>query len=405
MAHNDKVQVFSWEGSDKQGKITRGELSAASLVLAKVQLRQQGIIPLKVRKKNKPLFTPGGNQFKSKDIAIFTRQLSTMLNAGIPIMQSLTILAQGARNEVIRTTIQSIKTAIESGTTLSAALGEYPRYFNSLYCSLIHAGEQSGSLDSMLLRVAQYREKTETLKAKIKKALFYPCTVIVIALLITTGMLIFIVPQFATIFKNFGAQLPYATQVVISISEFVQSYWWIIFGALGGGIYGLIVGRRKSLKVRSLMDRASLKLPIIGSILQKAVIARFARTLSTTFAAGLPLVEALQSSASAAGNTVYSTAILSICDEVKTGRQINQAIAKYPIFPNLVTQMVAVGEESGSLDFMLAKVADFFEEDVDNAVDSLSVLMEPIIMVVLGVLIGGLVIAMYMPIFKLGSVI
>lgn len=406
MAKASKSQVFLWEGTDKQGARISGEVISTDPTLAKAALRQQGINPLKVRKKPAPLL--GGlrqDKIKSIDIAIFTRQLATMLSAGIPVVQALEILSRGTKNTKLQSLIITIKNDIESGVSFSDALIKHPLYFNKLYSNLVQAGEQSGTLDDMLARIATYREKTESLKAKIKKAMYYPIAIIVIAFVITAGLLIFVVPQFEQVFKGFGADLPAATKVVIAFSEAFQAYWFIIFAGIGAAATAFVSAKRRSAKFAHAIDRLSLKIPIVGPILRKAAIARFARTLSITFAAGLPLVDALQSVSGATGNIIYSDATLSIRDDVATGKSIQKSMQKVGLFPVMATQMVGIGEEAGSLEFMLAKIADFYEEDVDNAVNSLSSLLEPLIMVVLGVIIGGLVVAMYLPIFKLGSVI
>ncbi len=406
MAQTGKTQVFLWEGTDKRRNRVSGEIISTDPTLAKAELRQQGIVPLKIKKKPTPLFSGlRKDKIKSVDIAVFTRQLSTMMSAGIPIVQGLEILSKGTGNTKLQALITILKVDIESGVSFSDALQKHPLYFNKLYCNLSRAGEQSGSLDEMLVRIASYREKIESLKAKIKKALYYPAAVIIIAFLITAGLLIFVVPQFEQVFQGFGADLPVATRFVITMSEAFQDYWFIIFIGIGAATSLFITTRRRSENFAFATDKFMLKLPIIGDILQKAAIARFARTLSITFAAGLPLVDALQSVSGATGNMLYANATLKIRDEVATGKQIQKSMSNTGLFPTMVTQMVGVGEESGSLEFMLSKIADFFEEDVDNAVNSLSSLLEPLIMVILGVIIGGLVIAMYLPIFKLGSVI
>ncbi|MBB72706.1 MAG: type II secretion system protein F [Legionellales bacterium] len=400
------VEVFLWEGTNKRGAKITGEITGTSMAIVKAELRRQGINPSKVRKKPKALFSDLRKQkIKPVDIAIVTRQLSTMINASVPIVQSIEILGRGHENPKMQELLIGIKNDVEAGNALSLALGKHPEFFNELFTNLVAAGEQSGSLDTMLDRIALYKEKTESLKGKIKKALFYPTAVIVIALVITAAMLIFVVPQFKEIFEGFGATLPAPTVIVMNLSEIFQSYWYIIFGVLFGGVYGIIKLKKTNEKFAHWLDKISLKIPIIGKILRKAAVARFARTLSTTFAAGMPLVDALEAVSGATGNILYKNATLDIRDAVSTGQNIHQSMRTSQLFPNMVVQMVAIGEESGSLEAMLSKVADFFEEEVDNAVDSLSSLLEPMIMVVLGVLIGGLVIAMYLPIFKMGSVI
>lgn len=406
MAKEKKEELFLWEGTNKRGAKLSGEISAFNSTLAKAQLRKQGINPKKIRQKTPSMFARfKTGKVKSLEITIFTRQLSTLINAGIPIVQSLDILSRSTVNAHLQMLLTDVKSDVESGTPLSQAMRKKPKHFNDLYCNLIATGEHSGSLDHMLERIASYREKTESIKAKIKKALFYPTAIVIVAILITAGMLIFVVPQFETVFAGFGAELPIATRIVIMLSKVFQAYWWIIFGVLIGTVVGFVMLKRRSKAFSYALDKLALKLPIIGKILQKAAVARFARTLSTTIAAGLPLFDALEAVSGATGNQLYADASMQLRDDVSTGQQMQQSMTKSKLFPPMVVQMVGIGEESGSLEFMLAKVADFYEEEVDNAVDSLSSLLEPVIMVVLGVLIGGLVIAMYMPIFKLGGVI
>ncbi len=406
MATEKLVSTFIWQGKNKAGTTVSGEMTALSMTLAKAELRRQGLVVSKIKKKNPPLF--GGfkkPKIKSVDIANFTRQLSTMLGAGIPIVQALDILERGQTNPAFKTLLNQMRVEIESGSTFSNALRSNPLYFNSLFCNLAAAGEQSGTLDTMLARIASYREKVEAIKGKVKKALFYPAAVITISLFITAILLIFVVPKFQTVFSSFGASLPLPTLIVVKASDFLQKYWWLVFGSIGAAIWGLLRLYKRSPEFVQRVDRFILGFPVIGPIMHKAAVARFARTLSTTFAAGLPLIDALQAVASAAGNSIYSNAILQIREEVAAGQTINYAMKNTNIFPTMVVQMIAVGEESGSLEFMLAKVADFYEEQVDNAVAGLSSLLEPVIMVILGVLIGGLVIAMYLPIFRMGAVI
>ncbi|MBI2785664.1 MAG: type II secretion system F family protein, partial [Legionella longbeachae] len=342
---------------------------------------------------------------KSSDITVFSRQLATMIEAGIPLVQAFDILAKGQSNKRLKELIENIKRDVETGLTLSETFRKRPVFFNELFCNLVDAGEKSGSLDIMLDKIATYKEKIETIKKKIKKALTYPIAVLVVALIVTTVLLIFVVPQFEALFKGFGADLPAMTKAVVNMSKFFQSFWYLIFGAVIGAVYAFIYMLKHSAKFAQNVDRILLKIPIIGPIIEQASIARFARTLSITFAAGLPLVEALKSVAGATGNIIFSKATHIIREEVSTGQQMNKAMQNTHLFPNMVVQMVAIGEESGTLEKMLSKVADFYEEDVDNAVDSLSSLLEPIIMTILGVLVGGLVVAMYLPIFKLGSAI
>lgn len=400
------MTVFTWTGTAKKGGPASGEMSAMNINFVKAELRRQGITPKKIKKKSLPLFSfSSGKKIKVADVAIVTRQLSTMIGAGIPIVQSLDILASSQENIKMQELLNAVKADLESGTNFADALSKYPKIFNRLFCNLVHAGEQSGSLDIMLDRVATYAEKIESLKGKIKKALFYPTAVVVIAILISSGMLIFIVPQFATIFKSFGADLPAATQMVINLSNWMKSYWYIFFGLLVGLVFIVKKSREKSPAFAYTFDKLMLKFPVIGPIIQKAIIARVARTLGTTFAAGMPLVDALTAVSSASGNALYTEALQKVRDEVSSGQHMYVAFKSSSLFPAMVTQMIAVGEESGSLEFMLGKIADFYDEQVDNAVNSLSSLLEPVIMVVLGVLIGGLVIAMYLPIFRLGGVV
>ncbi|HHF7375562.1 type II secretion system F family protein [Legionella bozemanae] len=397
--------AFHYTGVNKAAQKINGDIEARSLALAKVELRRQGIIVNKIAKKRVPLFSLKSKKIKSGDITVFSRQLATMIESGIPLVQSFDIVAKGQSNKRLKELIENIKGDVETGLTLSEALKKNPAHFNELFCNLVEAGEKSGSLDIMLDKIATYKEKIETIKKKIKKALTYPMAVLVVTFLVTTGLLIFVVPQFDALFKGFGADLPAMTQAVVSMSKFFQSYWYLIFGALASSIYAFIYALKHSSQFAQNVDRTVLKLPVIGPIVEKAAIARFSRTLSITFAAGLPLVEALKSVAGATGNIIFAKATDTIREEVSTGQQINKAMENTQLFPNMVVQMVAIGEESGALERMLSKVADFYEEDVDNTVDSLSSLLEPVIMTVLGVLVGGLVVAMYLPIFKLGSAI
>lgn len=399
-----KRDMFVWEGADKQGRRVRGEMFGTSDALVKALLRRQGINPLKVKKKPKPLFG-GTKKITSKDITLFSRQLSTMMASGVPMVQSFEILGRGHENLSMQKLILTIKADVEAGGTLAEALAKHPLYFDSLYVSLIAAGEHAGILEPILQKIATYKEKTETLKGKIKKALFYPTAIIVVAFVITAILLIFVIPQFEALFSGFGADLPALTRMVINLSEFFQAYWWAIGGGIIAAIWGAIAAKKRFKRFAHFLDRVSLKIPIIGSILQKAAIARFCRTLATMFAAGTPLVEAMVSVAGATGNILYYNATMKIRDEIATGTQLQAAMRGFNLFPNMVVQMVAIGEEAGSLDTMLGKVADFYEEEVDNAVDALTSLLEPLIMAVLGILIGGLVVAMYLPIFKLGAVV
>ena len=400
------LDTFQWVGVSARGKRLEGELTGNSIALVKAQLRKQGITPSKVKRKAKPLFgIQSVQKITPKDIAIVTRQIATMLMAGVPLIQSIEMIGTGATNKSLGKLMETIADEVKAGQPLSQALRRHPRYFDDLYCDLVASGEQSGALDKIFDRVAIYKEKSEALKSKIKKAMFYPIAVLVIALIVTSILLIFVVPQFQDIFAGFGAELPAFTLFVISISEFMQEYWWIILIIMFAFGWAFKEAHLKSLKLRDATDRAILKLPVIGMILNKAAVARYARTLSTTFAAGVPLVDALDSAAGASGNAVYRYAILEIKAEVSSGNQMNWAMRNSKIFPDMVIQMVAIGEESGSLDGMLGKVATIYEQEVDDAVDGLSSLLEPMIMAVLGVLVGGLIIAMYLPIFQLGSVI
>lgn len=401
-----KINTYNWKGTNLAGVRTQGEINSTSIALAKAELRRQGITLAKISRKSTPLFLKNQQKrIKSIDITLFTRQLATMLTAGIPLVQAFDILAKGAANPSLQKLIFTIKADVEAGNSFAKALTKHTKYFNELFCNLVEAGEQSGTLDSMLIRIATYKEKTESLKGKIKKALFYPIAVIFVAFLVTAGLLIFIVPQFETLFKNFGADLPALTLLVIRLSEYFQHYWWLILGSIILGILAFIRAFRHSQHFAYLVDRYLLRIPVIGPILEKAIIARFTRTLGITFAAGLPLIDALQSVAGATGNRVYANATQVIRNSVAAGQQLQAALQETALFPNMVVQMVAIGEESGSLDAMLNKIADFYEEEVDNAVEGLSSLLEPLIMVILGILVGGLVIAMYLPIFKLGSVV
>lgn len=400
-----KQSVFIWEGTDRKGKKIKGESRAANPSMVKADLRRQGISPLKVRKKSALLSTSKKKRILPKDIAVFTRQLATMMSAGVPLVQSFEIIGRGHENPAMQELVLAIKGDVESGSTLADALSKHPFYFDELVCNLVAAGEHAGILETLLDKIATYKEKTEALKAKIKKALFYPTAVIVVAFIVTAILLIFVVPQFQELFAGFGADLPAFTQMVINLSEWMQTYWWMVLATVVASIYGFGQAKKRSRKFAHGLDRLVLKIPIIGEILTKAIIARYARTLSTMFAAGVPLVEAMESVAGAAGNAVYSDGILLMRDNVATGQQLQLAMNQTGLFPNMVVQMVAIGEESGSLDAMLGKVADFYEQEVDDAVDGLSSLLEPLIMAILGILVGGLIVAMYLPIFKMGAVV
>ncbi len=401
-----KQQTFTYEGKDRQGKKVTGETAGTSLALAKASLRRQGINPTKVRKKSVSMFAGlKGGKITAKEIAIFARQMATMMDSGVPLVQSFEIIGRGHENPKMQQLLLSIKADIESGSNLSDALAKHPYQFDDLFCNLVSAGEHAGILDSILDKIATYKEKTEAIKAKVKKALMYPAAVMVVAFIITIALLVFVIPQFESLFAGFGADLPAITRFVIDLSAFVQSWWFLIFGGIAGIYIAFKQTHKRSRKFRQNIDRLMLKLPIIGGILNKASIARFARTLSTMFAAGVPLVEAMDSVAGAVGNIVYSDAVIKMRDEVASGTQLNIAMNKANLFPNMVVQMTAIGEEAGAIDNMLSKVADFYEEEVDNDVDGLSSLLEPMIMAVLGVLVGGLVIAMYMPIFQMGKAV
>jgi type IV pilus assembly protein PilC len=394
---------FTWEGKDRTGKTVKGKVVSTSEAAVRQELRRQGVVATRVRKQSM-LFRKQG-KVTAADIAIFSRQLATMMTAGIPLVQSFDIVGAGHENPAMQKLIMAIKGDVEGGSSLAEALAKHPLHFDDLFVSLVAAGEQAGALETLLDKIATYKEKTEAIKKKIKKALFYPAAVVVVAIVVTTILLIYVIPEFESLFQGFGADLPAFTRFVIDISKFVQSTGWLLLVGAVGGIWGLIEAKKRNRGVQHFFDRALLKIPIIGPILNKSSIARYARTLSTTFAAGVPLVEALTSVAGATGNIVYESAVLKMRDEVATGQRLQRAMENTDLFPNMVNQMIAVGEESGSLDAMSAKVADFYEEEVDNAVDSMSSLLEPLIMAILGVLVGGLVIAMYLPIFKMGAVV
>ncbi len=397
--------TFLWEGLDRKGSKVKGESQAASEILLKADLRRQGINPTKVKKKPKSLFGGTGKKIVPKDIAILARQLATMMTAGVPLVQSFEIIGRGHEKPAMQDLVLGIKSDVEGGTGLADALEKQPKYFDPLFCNLVAAGEQSGALEALLDKIATYKEKTEELKGKVKKALFYPTAVLVVAFVVMAILLIFVVPQFESIFKGFGADLPAFTKLVISISNFFQQFWYLIFFGIGLTVFAFMQAKQRSPKIRRSLDIISLKIPVIGGILEKSAIARFARTLATMFAAGVPLVEAMESVAGATGNALYYEATMKMKDDVATGTQLQQSMKQTGIFPNMMVQMVSIGEESGSLDEMLSKVADFYEEEVDNLVDGLSSLLEPLIMAILGVLVGGLVIAMYLPIFKMGAVV
>ena len=400
-----KLQTYIWEGKDRTGKVTKGEVQVPSQAVAKAQLRKQGIAVTNVKRKPKPLFSERKKPITPQDIAVFTRQLATMMKAGVPLVQAFDIVAEGLENATMKELVFNIKNDVASGSGLAPSLAKYPRHFDDLFCSLVNSGEQSGALETMLDRVATYKEKSEALKAKIKKAMTYPIAVICVAVIVTGILLVKVVPQFASTFSSFGADLPAFTLMVVNMSEFAQANWLIILGIIVATIFIFREAKARSKSFADNLDRVMLKLPVVGDIINQAVVARFARTLSTTFAAGVPLVDSLDSVAGAAGNSVYSNAIKKIRDEVTAGLQLNQAIRNVNIFPSMLIQMVSIGEESGALDEMLEKVAVHYEAEVDNSVDSLTSLLEPIIMSVLGILVGGLMIAMYLPIFQLGAVV
>ena len=396
-----KELIFEWEGKDKNGKVIRGEMRAGGEAVVNASLRRQGVMVTRVRKRR----TSGGKSIKQRDIAIFTRQLATMMKAGVPLLQSFDIVARGATNPRMTKLLNDIRSDVETGTSLSSAFRKHPMHFDALYCNLVEAGEAGGILEQLLDRLAIYQEKTMAIKSKIKSALMYPIAVIVVAFVVLTVIMIFVIPAFEDVFKSFGGELPAPTQAVIAMSKFFVAWWWLIGIILGGGGYFFFQSWKRSEKMQVTMDRLLLRIPVFGDLINKSVIARWTRTLSTMFAAGVPLVEALDSVAGAAGNYVYFDATKRIQSEVSTGTSLTVAMQNASVFPSMVVQMVAIGEESGALDAMLSKVADFFEAEVDDAVDALSSLMEPAIMVVLGVLIGGMVIAMYLPIFKMGQAV
>ena len=396
-----KEYIFLWEGKDRSGKQVKGEMRASGENVVNATLRRQGILVTKVRKQR----VGGRKKITEKDITLFTRQLATMMKAGVPLLQAFDIVGKGHSNPSVSKLLLDIRTEVETGSSLAAAFRKFPLYFDALFCNLVQAGEQAGILESLLDRLATYKEKILAIKSKIKSALFYPTAVIVVAFVITAVIMIWVIPAFKEIFNNFGADLPAPTLMVISMSDFFVEYWYAIFGGLIGGIWGFFALWKRSRALQIALDRWFLKLPVFGDIIRKAVIARWTRTLATMFAAGVPLVDALESVAGATGNSVYETAVLQMREQVSSGQQLQVSMKLTNLFPNMMVQMVAIGEESGSLDSMLAKVADFYEEEVDNAVDSLSSLLEPLIMAILGILVGGLVVAMYLPIFQLGSVV
>lgn len=399
-----KTSAFKWEGKDRRGAVVSGVINGQNPALIKAQLRKQGINPTKVRKQSSLSFGTG-KKIKPMDIALFTRQMATMMKAGVPLLQSFDIISEGFDNPNMRKLVDEVKQEVAAGNSFAASLRKKPQYFDELYCNLVESGEQAGALENLLDRIATYKEKTEALKAKIKKAMNYPIAVVVVAVIVSAILLIKVVPQFESVFAGFGAELPAFTQMVIHISNFMQKWWFIILAAIFASAFTFREAMKRSEKLRDAIDRGILKLPIVGDILYKSAVARFARTLSTTFAAGVPLVDALDSVAGATGNVVFKNATNKIKADVSTGMQLNFSMRTTGTFPSMAVQMTAIGEESGALDEMLSKVASFYEEEVDNMVDGLTSLMEPIIMSVLGVLIGGLIIAMYLPIFQLGAVV
>lgn len=396
-----KEFVFEWEGKDRKGKQVRGEIRAAGENLVQASLRRQGVLPTKIKKRS----TRSGKAIKPKDIAIFTRQFATMMKAGVPLLQTFDIVGRGNPNPSVTKLLGDIRAEVETGTSLSASFRKYPKYFNALYCNLIEAGETAGILEALLDRLATYMEKTEAIKSKIKSALMYPIAVVVVAFVVVTIIMIFVIPAFKSVFSSFGADLPAPTLFVMAISEYFVKYWWLIFGVIGGGIYFFMQAWQRNERMQMVMDRVLLKVPVFGVLVEKSCVARWTRTLSTMFAAGVPLVEALDSVGGASGNSVYLEATTKIQREVSTGTSLTNAMTNAAVFPSMVLQMCAIGEESGTIDHMLGKAADFYESEVDDMVAGLSSLLEPIIIVFLGTLIGGIVVSMYLPIFKLGQVV
>lgn len=405
MAAIKKADMFVWKGRDKKGKTVQGEMSGQSAVLIKAQLRQQGINPLSIKKKSKPLFGGGKTKITPKDITVFSRQLATMMSSGVPLVQAFEIIGKGHENAGMQELVLGIKADVEAGNNLTDALKQRPLYFNDLYCNLVEAGEQAGILEGILNKLSNYMEKTEALKSKIKSALFYPAAVVVAAVIVVSILMIFVIPQFSALFEGFGADLPALTQFLVDTSDFFVTKWWMIFGIMGGVVFSVLEIKKRSKRFNEMLDILSLKLPVIGEILEKSAIARFSRTLETMFAAGTPMVEAMTSVAGACGNVIFYKGCIKIREDISTGTQLQSSMNDTGLFPNMVIQMVAIGEESGSIDTMLGKVADWYEQEVDDAVDGLTSLLEPMIMAFLGVVIGGIVIGMYLPIFKMGSVV
>ena len=402
-AQISQMPTYEWVALDKRGKRMKGSMPAKNASLVKAELRRQGMNPQTVRERSKPLFGSSGKAVKPRDVAIFSRQIATMMAAGVPMVQAFDIITDGQKNPRFKNILIDVKQSIEGGSTLHEALGQYPVQFDELYRNLVRAGESAGVLDTILDTVATYKEKTESIKGKIKKALFYPIMVMVVALAVIMIMLLFVVPVFAKTFKDAGAQLPAPTQLLVNMSQFMQQYWWLCIGGIVGGVVAIIMAKKRSVKFAHFLDRVTLKLPVMGNILRQSAIARFSRTLGVTFRAGVPLVEAMDAVAGATGSVVYAEAVLQMRDDVAVGHQLQLAMRQTGLFPNMVTQMVAIGEESGALDHMLFKCAEFYEEEVSNAVDSLASLLEPLMMVILGTLVGGIVIALYLPIFKLAG--
>ncbi|GAB1594500.1 type II secretion system F family protein [Lysobacter claricitrinus] len=402
---SDGLQTFTWVGKDKRGVVMKGEQSAKNINLVKAELRRQGITPQTVKPKAKPLFGGAGKPIKPGDIAVFSRQIATMMKSGVPIVGALEIIANGNKNVRMQNLVNAIRTDIQGGMSFSEALARDPVQFDELYRNLVRAGESAGVLETVLDTVATYKENLEALKGKIKKAMFYPIMVVAVALIVSGILLVFVVPQFEDVFRGFGADLPAFTQMVVNLSRFMVSWWWLILLGIVGSITAFIAAKKRSLAFQHFLDRLVLKFPVIGQIMHNSSIARFARTLAVTFRAGVPLVEALDTVAGATGNNVYETAVLRMRDDVAVGYPVNVAMKQTNLFPHMVIQMTAIGEEAGALDTMLFKVAEFYEQEVNNAVDALSSLLEPLIMVFLGVVVGGMVVAMYLPIFKLASVV
>ena len=402
-AEVSKLTTYDWVALDKRGKRMKGDMQAKNASLVKAELRRQGMNPQTVRERSKPLFGATGSTVKPGDVAIFSRQIATLLASGVPMVQAFDIIADGQKNIRFKNILLDVKQSVEGGAALHEALARYPVQFDELYCNLVHAGEASGVLDTVLDTVATYKERTESIKKKIKKALFYPMMVMVVVFLVCLIMLLFVVPVFAKTFADSGAELPAPTQILVSASKFMQSYWWVVIGGVVGGIVAFIIAKKRSLKFAHFLDRMALKMPVMGNIVRNSAIARFSRTLGVTFRAGVPLVEALDAVAGATGSVVYGDAVRRMREDIAVGHQLQLAMKQTGVFPNMVVQMTAIGEESGALDNMLFKVAEFYEEEVSNAVDTLSTLLEPIIMVVLGTLVGGMVIALYLPIFKLAG--